>query len=167
MLRLDLQSDAYWEEFLPGVRLRMKPVSTTLMMQARRAVAERRRAFDLPAPEKETDQEALSMEMTAAMAEVAILDWEGVGDADGKAVDVSPGWIAALMENFMFFQAFQEKYTAKGLMLESEKNGSAPLLNGSSAGARDTAKGVKKPAGTARRASTGRRPRKPSRSGTS
>jgi hypothetical protein len=79
-----------------------------------------------------------------------------VGDVHGNAVDPSPAHIDALLDIWPIFEAFQLRYVSKGLLLEQEKNGSAPLPTGSSAGASDTAEPARKPAKTARRSNTSR-----------
>jgi hypothetical protein len=69
-----------------------------------------------------------------------VLDWEGVGDAAGNAVPVTPEGIDALLNIWPVFEAFQTRYVAKGLILDAEKNVSAPLPTGPLAGATDTAR---------------------------
>ena len=86
-----------------------------------------------------------------ALARRAVLAWEGIGDADGKPIDPSPDAIDALLDIWPIFEAFQLTYVSKGLLLEQEKNASAPSLNGPSAGATDTATPARKRAKTARR----------------
>ncbi|TKZ15408.1 hypothetical protein FAP39_17390, partial [Shimia litoralis] len=49
--------------------------------------------------------------------------------------DPSPEAIDALLDIWPLFEAFQLTYVSKGMLLEQEKNGSAPLPDGSSAGA--------------------------------
>ena len=87
----------------------------------------------------------------ASVARRAVLEWEGVGDDDGNLVPVSPAGIDALLEIWPVFEAFQAQYVARGLMLDAEKNASAPSPTGPSAGASATAKHARKPARTARR----------------
>ena len=72
-------------------------------------------------------------------------------DAGLTWVGPSPEAIDALLEIWPIFEAFQLAYVSKGLLLEQEKNVSAPSPNGPSAGASDTAKPARKPARTARR----------------
>lgn len=73
--------------------------------------------------------------MAKALARLVVEDWEGVGDADGNPVPVNPEGIDALLDILPLFEAFQLRYVSKGLLLDEEKNGSAPLPNGISAGA--------------------------------
>ena len=47
--------------------------------------------------------------------------------------------VPALLDLFPLFQRFQTDYVAKGLILTDEGNASAPLPNGTSAGAKATA----------------------------
>ena len=84
-------------------------------------------------------QEELALAMAKAVARRAVLDWDGVGDDAGNVVPVSPEGIDALLEIWPVFEAFQTQYVAKGLILDAEKNVSAPSPNGPSAGATGTA----------------------------
>ncbi|MFU8899892.1 MAG: hypothetical protein ACNA7L_13465, partial [Roseinatronobacter sp.] len=85
------------------------------------------------------------------LADRAILDWEGVGDADGNPTPVTPEGIAALLDIWPIFEKFQMGYVAKGLELEQEKNASAPSPSGSTAGAKAIAPRARKAAKTARK----------------
>jgi hypothetical protein len=87
--------------------------------------------------------------MAKAVARRAVLDWEGVGDHSGNSVPVSPEGIDALLEIWPVFEAFQTQYVAKGLILDAEKNVSAPSPTGPSAEATDTARPARAPARTA------------------
>ena len=73
----------------------------------------------------------------------------GVGDEAGNLMPVSPAGIDALLEIWPVFEAFQAQYVAPGLMLDAEKNASAPSPTGPSAVATDTARPAKLPAPTA------------------
>lgn len=143
MLTLDLTNAPRWLDLLPGVRLKLRPLTTALMVSARADPA----VETLP-PEATTEELALAM--AKAVARRAVLDWEGVGDADGNPVGVTPEGIDALLEIWPIFEAFQLTYVSKGLLLEQEKNASAPLPSGSSAGARATARRARGRALTAR-----------------
>jgi hypothetical protein len=69
-----------------------------------------------------------------------------VGDAEGNPVHVTPEGIDALLDILPLFEAFQLRYVSKGLLLEAEKNGSAPSPNGTSAGATSIADPAAAPA---------------------
>jgi hypothetical protein len=94
-------------------------------------------------------QEELALAMAKSVARRAVLDWEGVGDDAGDLIPVSPEGIDALLEIWPVFEAFQTQYVAKGLILDAEKNVSAPSPSGPSAAATGTAKPAKGAAPTA------------------
>ena len=145
MLRLDLTSEPRWLDLGHGVRIRLAPLTTALMVAARADLA------IATLPETATP-EALALAMAKALARRAVLDWEGVGDAAGDPLMVSPEGVDALLDVWPVFEAFQTGYVAKGLVLEAEKNASAPSPSGASAGATPTAGPARRPARTARRA---------------
>ena len=142
MIRLNLTATPDWLDLAPGLRLLVGPLTTALMVSARADPA----IEDLP---EGTSQEELALAMAKAVARRAVLDWEGVGDDAGNLVPVSPEGIDALLDIWPVFEAFQTSYVARGLILDAEKNVSAPLPNGPSAGASDTAKPVNRRAKTA------------------
>ena len=132
MLTLDLTNAPYWCELVPGVRVKLRPLTTALMVAARSDLA----IADLP---KEARTEEAALAMAKALARCAILDWEGIGDAEGEPLPVSPDAVYALLDIWPIFEAFQSLYVAKGLLLDAEKNVSSPSPSGSSAGATATA----------------------------
>ena len=144
MLKLDLTNEPKWLTLGHGVRVLLGPLTTAMMVAARSdpAIAS--------LPEDATD-EVSALAFAKALARVAILDWEGVGDAEGNPIPVSPEAIEALLDLWPLFEAFQTGYVAKGLLLEQEKNASLPLPNGPSAGARDIAQPARASAKTARK----------------
>jgi hypothetical protein len=80
-----------------------------------------------------------------------VADWEGVGDQSGMPMSVTPEGIDALLDIWPVFEAFQTQCLAPHLMLDAEKNVSSPLPNGTSAGAKATARPARARARTARR----------------
>lgn len=152
MLTLDLTHAPRWVELIPGLRVQLRPLTTALMVAARADLA-----LDLAGAagdDMPPATEALALTMAKALARQAILDWEGVGDAEGHPLPVSPAAIDALLEIWPVFEAFQTIYVSKGLLLDAEKNVSPPLPIGSSAGASATARPAKGRARTARAAQT-------------
>ena len=142
MIRIDLSNEPAWLDLGHGVRLHLHPLTTALMVASRndRAVA---------ALSEDATDEASALVFAKALARNAVLDWEGVGDAGGNTIPISPEGIDALLDIWPLFEAFQTKYVAKGLVLDAEKNASAPLPNGSSAGATDIVGPALEPAKTA------------------
>jgi hypothetical protein len=132
MLTLDLTNAPRWHDLAPGALM----------------VATRSDPAVEAVPEEASDEER-AVAFAKALARRAVLDWEGVGDDAGNPVPVSPEGIDALLEIWPVFEAFQTSYVARGLILDAEKNVSAPLLNGTSAGATGTAKRAKSRARTA------------------
>ncbi len=144
MLILDLSNDPRWHELAPGVRVQLRPLTTALMVATRSDP-------DVEAVPDGTSDEERALIFAKALARRAVLDWEGVGDADGNAIAPSPDAIDARLDMGPIFVAFQLVYVSKGLLLEKEKNVSAPSPSGPSAGATAIARPVRKPAKTARR----------------
>ena len=142
MLTLDLTNAPQWCDLIPGVRVRLRPLTTALMVSARADPA-------IDGLSETSSQEDMALAMAKAVARRAVLEWEGVGDDDGNLVPVSPAGIDALLEIWPVFEAFQAQYVARGLMLDAEKNASAPSPTGPSAGATATAQPARAPARTA------------------
>ena len=144
MLTLDLTNTPHWYDLAPGVRVQLRPLTTALM------VATRSDPVVEAVPDDASD-EARAVAFAKALGRRAVLAWEGIGNADGNPIDPSPQAMDALLDIWPIFEAFQLTYVSKGLLLEQEKNVSAPSPNGPSAGASATAKPARKPARTARR----------------
>ncbi len=142
MIRLNLTATPEWLDLAPGLRLLVTPLTTALMVSARADAA-------VEALPQDASQEDLALAMAKAVARRAVLDWECVGDDAGNIIPVSPEGIDALLEIWPVFEAFQTQYVARGLLLDAEKNVSAPLPTGPSAGATDTAPPATVPAPTA------------------
>ena len=142
MIRLNLTASPSWLTLAPGLRLHVAPLTTALMVSARADPA-------IEALPDTATQEELALTMAKAVARRAVLEWEGVGDEAGNLVPVSPAGIDALLEIWPVFEAFQAQYVARGLMLDQEKNVSAPSPTGPSAGATATARPAQAPAPTA------------------
>jgi len=128
MIRLNLTVTPQWLDLAPGLRLLVGPLTTALMVSARADMA-------IEALPETASNEELALAMAKAVARRAILGWEGVGDDKGDPVQVTPEGIEALLEIWPVFEAFQTGYVAKGLILDAEKNVSAPSPSGPSAGA--------------------------------
>ncbi len=143
MIRLDLNAGPDWLDLGHGVRLKLLPLTTALMAAARADDT----VENLP---EDTPDETRAIVFAKAIARRAVIDWSGIGDEEGEPLAPTPKAIDALLDIYPLFEAFQLGYVAKGLVLDQEKNGSLPLPSGTSAGATDTARAVKKPAPTAR-----------------
>ena len=144
MIRITLSPEAQWLDLGRGVRLKLLPLTTALMVATRSDPA----VQDLAADASNDSRAAV---FAAALARRAIADWEGVGDADGNLLTVSPEGIDALLSLWPIFEAFNLLYVSRGMLLDAEKNGSAPSPTGTSAGATATARPVKRSVRTAPR----------------
>jgi hypothetical protein len=142
MIRINLSPEPHWLDLGHGVRLRLLPLTTALMVATRSDPA----VQELDADANNDTRAAV---FAAALARRAVVDWEGVGDADGTVITVSPEGIDALLSLWPIFEAFNLLYVSRGMLLEAEKNGSAPLPTGTSAGATATARPAKRSAKTA------------------
>ncbi len=118
MIRLDLKREPLWLDLGHGVRLHVKPCTTALMMAAR---AEVQRV----APSTGSDAEGSGIRTAAlikALARLAVLDWQGVGDAAGNTAPVTPEAIDALMDLWPIASAFESAFLGPALLLDEEKN---------------------------------------------
>lgn len=147
MLTLDLNNEPRWHDLAPGVRVQLRPLTTALMVATRSDP-------EVEAVPDGTSDEERALIFAKALARRAVLDWEGVGDAELNVIAPNPQAIDALLDIWPIFEAFQLVYVSKGLLLEQEKNVSAPSPNGPSAGATATAWPARKAAKTARHGKT-------------
>jgi hypothetical protein len=165
MLRLDLTRAAKWRDLGHGVQLLCDPVTTGVLAEARRDPAVQGllpEAGDdgTPAPIVGEVRDALAQAMALAVATRVVREWDGVGDQDGKPLPLSADGLAALLDLGPIYDAFQAHILAPAMLLVSEKNGSAPLPPGISAGVETTAAPVPGAAKNARaRSTTLKRPR--------
>jgi len=138
MLRLSLTRQPEWLTLLPGVRVLLRPMCTAIFIRAQVS----------PGVAEAGDAGSYSAALTTAIAAAAIIEWEGVFDADwtgnspdesGPPLAVTPDAVAALLDVYAAYQAFSAGYVAPWLAVDAEKNGSAPSLNGTSAAAQTIA----------------------------
>ena len=132
MIRLNLTTEPRWIDLLPGLMIRVAPITTSIMAAARSDVS-------LDTLDADAPKEVLAVAMAQAVARRVITEWSGVGDAEGIDLPVTPEGIDALLNIWPVFEAFQEKVLGPYLVLDAEKNGSAPSPNGISVGASDIA----------------------------
>lgn len=131
MIRLDLSSEPRWLDLGHGVRVLALPLTSAILLSLRGDPA-------LEAAESRIAAEQALLFAKAVAARV-IIEWDGVGDAEGIPLPVTPAAASALMDLFPLYRAFEAKFIVSWLTMESEKNVSAPSPNGISAGAPDTA----------------------------
>ena len=144
MIRIQLSPEPQWLDLGHGVRLQLLPLTTALMVATRSDTA-------VQALDADASNDTRAAVFAAALARRAVVGWEGVGDAEGNTLPVTPEGIDALMSLWPIFEAFNLLYVSRGMLLDAEKNGSAPSPTGTSAGATATAKSAKRSARTAPR----------------
>ena len=144
MIRINLSPEPQWLDLGHGVRLQLLPLTTALMVATRSDPA-------VQALSTDASNDSRAAMFAAALARRAVVDWEGVGDETGTVITVSPDGIDALLSLWPIFEAFNLHYVSRGMLLDAEKNGSAPSPTGTSVGATATARPAKRNARTAQR----------------
>jgi len=144
MIRINISPEPQWLDLGHGVRLRLMPLTTALMMATRTDPA-------VQALDADASNDTRAAVFAAALARRAIVDWEGVGDEAGHVLAISPDGIDALLSLWPIFESFNLLYVSRGLLLDAEKNVYAPSPIGTSAEAIATAGPAKARARTARR----------------
>ena len=139
MLRLATrQHEPYWLDLLPGVRIKVRPITVAAIIAARQAAVEAMQS---------QDGDSLfvgSAAFTRRVARWGILEWDGVGDATGEPIEPTPENIDGLLELWEAFDAIDRLYVAPALIGTQEKNASSLSPNGTSAGAKPIARRARK-----------------------
>ena len=111
MITLNLKRENYWLDLISGVRVHVRPASTALVMAAR-----------VEALKEEAEPALRSAALIKRLAQLAIVEWDGVGGEDGEALPVTPDGVLALMDLWPIAEAFERLYLGPALLLEQEKN---------------------------------------------
>lgn len=142
----------------PAVRVRFAPLTRSMK---RRAAAVARRMFpDLPDDLEAADVAVAGDFIDAVSRETIRLGmigggaWEGVGDAKGRPVPLTPENVDLFLQDEWMLEAADRLYLVPAATRGQEGNGSSPSRSGISAGATDIARGARsrggaKPAPTA------------------
>jgi hypothetical protein len=121
MLRLNLSNEPQWLDLGNGVRLLLEPLTTAVMLAARSDPAILA-ATQVAEGDGAASNDDLARIVAKAVAKIVVKDWEGVGDAEGNLLPVTPDGIDALLEIWPIFETFQTRYIAGALILDAEKN---------------------------------------------
>ena len=121
MLRLRMSTEPEWLDLGHGVRLFVEPLTTAVMLAARSdpAILAATQNQEI---EDSASNDDLARIVAKAVARIVVQDWDGVGDAEGEPLPVTPDGIDALLEIWPIFEAFQTRYIAGALILDAEKN---------------------------------------------
>lgn len=161
MLRLNLSTEPCWYDFGGGLRLLLRPADVELLGEAESdpaVAALRREIAHLDDPEQAPDEvkRRLGLALTAAVARLAIVGWEGVGNDKGEVIpEPYPEAVDALMRHPVVSLRFSTLYMQPLLLLADEGNDYVPAPNGISAAGPITAApapGAAKPARTSKTA---------------
>ena len=148
MLRLNLKKEPYWMDLPSGVRVRVRPLSTAIMNAAQSLVIKQIKEIQAeeaaemrPNMEVESIRYGLSEALLVkALAQAAIIEWEGVMQPAGDApAAITQQSVADLMDIWFIGQEFWKQYTTSYFALEVEGNGSRPGVNGTTAAGLPTA----------------------------
>ena len=99
MIRLNLSREPSWLDLGHDVRVRVAPLTTSLMAAARSDPA-------VAALPEGASNETIAVTMAKALARLVVLEWEGVGDAEGNPVPVTPEGIDALLDPVLALAPF-------------------------------------------------------------
>ena len=132
MISLTLSREPEWLDLTHGVTVLIRPLTAAIFSAAR---------ADLEAGELiDAEAQEIAAALVKAIARRTILSWEGVGDAEGNVIEPDETAINALFDLWPIYEAFNERFIARWLLLGEEGNGSAPLPTGTSAGVLDIAR---------------------------
>lgn len=135
MIKLSsIKSDPSWLDLIPGVRLRVRPITVASMLVAREAVGKVYRDED------QADVTArASIALVRELAHRGIVEWEGVGNAEGEPAPVTAETVDALLDHWPAYDALDALYVTPALRRDAEKNESSNSPDGTSAEAPNTA----------------------------
>jgi hypothetical protein len=141
MISLTLSREPERLDLTHGVTVLIRPLTAAIFSAAR---------ADLEADDLiDAEAQEIAAALVKAIARRTILSWEGVGDAEGNVIEPDETAINALFDLWPIYEAFNERFIARWLLLGDEGNGSAPSPTGTSAGAPDIARPVPGAAPTA------------------
>lgn len=158
---LKLEQPQWLDLALPQglVRVQMRPITRAAVRAARDLAGRALQATETP------DFAAIGEDTSAELIRAGIMAWEGVGDADGKPVQVTPETIELLLQHPDAFSALERAYCHPWYERDREKNGSSGSPTGTGTGAtpgNDTANSpaIPPPPAAAPNAPTAKTPRK-------
>ena len=125
MLTLDLPTEPYWLALPRGVRVEIRPVTTAVMAAAQAGSARRLGALRAATEDLDPDMaRGLAFAfLVKALARHAVTDWQGVGDAAGKPLPLSPEAVERLMDMDEMAVAFWDRATGPVAAVALEGNG--------------------------------------------
>lgn len=131
MLKLAPAEPQWFDLDLPQglVRVQLRPITRAAVRRAREVAGKALLASETP------DMAAIGEDMSAELLRGAIVAWEGVGDADGTPVPVTPEAIELLLQHADAFAALDQAYCHPWYERDREKNASSGSPSGTGTGA--------------------------------
>lgn len=125
MLTLDLPTEHYWIDLPRGVRVEVKPVDTAIMTAAQSASARRLGAIRAADPDLDPDlAKGLAFALLCkALARHSFVSWEGVGNAQGDVLPLTPEAAERLMDLDDMASAFWDAISRPIKKVAAEGNG--------------------------------------------
>lgn len=125
MIKLSqISAELIWLDIEPGARVGLRPITPTMMLLARDEagqVYQNAAAASEPPDERTTRFEA-SAALVSRLAHLGIVEWEGIGDADGKPLAVTPESIDLLLGHWPAYDVLDRRYAAPAVNRSAEKN---------------------------------------------
>lgn len=120
-------TDLAWLDILPGVRVRVKPISVAMVLIGR---DEAGKVFVENRVAAEADAEAgnpnvgthAGIALVRSLVHAGIVEWEGVGDAEGNPAPVTSENVDLLLDEWRAYDAFDRLYVGPALDRGAEKN---------------------------------------------
>lgn len=115
MLNLKIDKSSFWIDLPLGVRFHVKPASPAIMLGARYKVSSTLKTSD--------GFGEITAELIAEIGSLSVIEWSGVGDQDGNALECTPENVkAALLSEWQIAEAFDKNYLSKFYEVDAEKN---------------------------------------------
>jgi hypothetical protein len=130
MLALCLDIEPRWVAVLPGVELLVRPLHNGIWLAATEAATEATSPRDNAGQASAFDAYDWTFVLGVEVAKRTVIDWRGVGDAEGTPIPVSPNAITALLHMRQPFDAFFEHVIGPWMGVLDEKKDLAPLSDG-------------------------------------
>ncbi len=125
MLTLDLPTEPYWIDLPRGVRVRIRPVTTAILAAAQNGATRRLAAVRAADASLDPDMaRGLAFAyLVKVLARCCIVEWEGIGDAEGNPIPVGEDAVELLMDLDDVAAAFWQRAEMPVAQVRAEGNG--------------------------------------------
>lgn len=136
MLKLTTQAGPFWLDLMPDVQILVRPITPTMILVAREEAGKVLQAAD---EDSTTSAIEASVAIARRLAHLGIMDWTGIGDADGNPLPVTPESVDMALDVWAVFDAIDRRYVDPAFVRQAEKNELSSSPAGTSAAAPNTA----------------------------